>query len=87
MTVPVVPFEEKLASPDGTDTRPRTSISFLGRVSCAPAVTNITNRRTSDREILFCITHNFIVVYQAKELSVLTGMKRAVIFSSGEETA
>jgi hypothetical protein len=77
MTVPVFPFEEKLASPDGTDKTPRTSISFLGLVSWAEILTDVTNRRRLAivrGTFSGCMTTYFIVACNSVKLSVLTGM-------------
>ena len=45
---PAVPLEEKLASPDGIETTPRTSTSFLGRSeACDFIVGTAINMRTT----------------------------------------
>ena len=88
MTVPVFPFEEKLASPDGTDNMPRTSISFFGRESCACAVTNAKTTGPHGRP-----TEEFFAAYRPLYSRMQFGRTVSFnrigpsIFSMGEETA
>ena len=58
MTEPEAPFEEKLASPEGTERTPRTSTSFLGRSVCGLTVVAANKRATTGISNLVdaCIT-------------------------------
>jgi hypothetical protein len=89
MTVPVLPFEAKLASPDGTATMPRTSISFCVTDVCALTVTNTAKMKIKER-ILVCMMQTVYGPVKSAVTVSFNRIKRLIeetIYAMGEGTA